>query len=57
MATLITPIDPITLESQIYSPQDITALSPETISPVFDPSTDYVEYTICQLSPKNIGVL
>ena len=46
MATLITPIDPITLESQIYSPQDITALSPETISPVFDPSTDYVEYTI-----------
>jgi hypothetical protein len=46
MATTVTPIDPITLESQIYSPQDIGALSPDLISPVFDPSTDYIEYTI-----------
>jgi hypothetical protein len=46
MATLITPIDPITLESQTYSSQDVTALSPELVSPVFDPSMDYVEYTI-----------
>jgi len=46
MATIVTPIDPITLESQIYSPQDIGALSPDLISPVFDPSTDYIEYTI-----------
>jgi hypothetical protein len=46
MATIITPIDPITLESQIYSSQDIGALSPETVSPVFDPNIDYVEYTV-----------
>lgn len=46
MATIITPIDPITLESQAYSSQDIGALSPETISPIFDPSIDYIEYTV-----------
>ncbi len=51
MATTINPIDPITLESQTYSPQDISVLSPETVSPVFDPSKgDYVEFTI--LSPN-----
>ena len=47
MATIINPIDPITLEIQTYSPQDISILSPEVISPIFDPSRgDYVEFTI-----------
>ena len=51
MATLVTNIDPITLETQTYSPQDVSVLSPEVISPVFDPSKgDYVEYTI--ISPN-----
>lgn len=51
MATLITSIDPITLETQVYSPQDISVLSPETINSIFDPSRgDYVEFTI--LSPN-----
>ena len=47
MATLVTNIDPTTLEIQTYSPQDISVLSPEVINPIFDPSKgDYVEYTI-----------
>lgn len=47
MATLINEIDPITFELQTYSPQDVSAMSPEVVSPVFDPSKgDYVEYTI-----------
>jgi hypothetical protein len=52
MATLINEINPITFEIQTYSPQDISAMSPETVNPVFDPSKgDYVEYTI--ISPDN----
>jgi hypothetical protein len=52
MATLINEIDPITFELQTYSPQDVSAMSPEVVSPVFDPSKgDYVEYTI--ISPDN----
>ena len=44
MATLINEIDPITFELQTYSPQDVSAMSPEVVSPVFDPSKgDYVE--------------
>ena len=51
MATLITSIDPITLETQTYSSQDVSVLSPETINSIFDPSKgDYVEFTI--LSPN-----
>jgi hypothetical protein len=47
MATTINNIDPITFETQTYSPQDTLAMSPEIVSPVFDPSKgDYVEYTI-----------
>jgi hypothetical protein len=47
MATLINEIDPITFELQTYSSQDVSAMSPEVVSPVFDPSKgDYVEYTI-----------
>jgi len=52
MATLINEIDPITFETQNYSPQDISAMSPEIVNSVFDPSKgDYVEYTI--ISPDN----
>jgi len=51
MATIINNIDPITLELQTYSSQDISVLSPEIISSIFDPSKgDYVEFTI--LSPN-----
>ena len=51
MATIINNIDPITLELQTYSSQDISVLSPEVISPIFDPSKgDYVEFTI--ISPN-----
>jgi len=52
MAALINEINPITLKTQTYSPQDVTAMSSEVVNPVFDPSKgDYVEYTI--LSPDN----
>lgn len=51
MATFITSIDPITLETQTYSSQDVSVLSPKTINSIFDPSKgDYVEFTI--LSPN-----
>jgi hypothetical protein len=47
MATIINSIDPTTLEIQTYSSQDISVLSPEIVSSVFDPSKgDYVEFTI-----------
>lgn len=47
MATIINPIDPITLEISTYSPQDVSILSPEIINSVFDPSRgDYVEFTL-----------
>jgi hypothetical protein len=52
MAATINNIDPITFQPQTYSPQDISAMSPEIVSPAFDPSKgDYVEYTIT--SPDN----
>jgi hypothetical protein len=52
MATLINEIDPITFETQNYTPQDVSAMSPEIVNPVFDPSRgDYIEYTI--ISPDN----
>jgi hypothetical protein len=47
MATLINEIDPVTFETQTYSPQDVSAMSPEIVNSIFDPSKgDYVEYTI-----------
>ena len=52
MAAIVNEINPITFEIQTYSSQDVTAMSPEVINPVFDPSKgSYVEYTI--LSPDN----
>jgi len=52
MAAIITEINPFTFEIQTYSSQDVTAMSPETVNSIFDPSKgSYVEYTI--LSPDN----
>jgi len=52
MAAIVNEINPVTFEIQTYSSQDVTAMSPEVISPVFDPSKgSYIEYTI--LSPDN----
>ena len=52
MAVNIVNINPDTLEIQTYSPQDISVLSPDVISSLFDPSRgDYVEYTIT--TPNN----
>jgi len=51
MATIINSINPVTLEIQTYSQQDISILSPEVVNSVFDFSRgDYVEFTI--LSPN-----
>ena len=46
MATIITNIDPNTLEAQNYSNQDINLIPIEQISSQFDPFNNYVEYTI-----------
>jgi hypothetical protein len=46
MATIITNIDPNTLEAQNYSNQDINLIPIEEISSQFDPFNNYVEYTI-----------
>ena len=46
MATIITNIDPNTLETQNYSLQDINLIPVEEISSQFDPFNNYVEYTI-----------
>jgi len=46
MATIITNIDPNTLETQNYSNQDINLIPLEEISSQFDPFSNYVEYTI-----------
>ena len=52
MAAIVNEINPITFELQTYSSQDVTAMSPEVVSSIFDPSRgSYVEYTI--LSPDN----
>ena len=49
MATTITNIDPTTLEVQNYSLQDTNLIPIEETPSQFDPSKNYVEYTI--LSP------
>jgi len=49
MAAIITNIDPTTLEVQNYSLQDINLIPVEETPSQFDPSQNYVEYTI--LSP------
>jgi hypothetical protein len=46
MATIITNIDPNTLEAQNYSNQDINLIPIEEVSSQFDPFNNYVEYTI-----------
>jgi hypothetical protein len=46
MAVTITNIDPTTLEVQNYSNQDINLIPLEEISSQFNPSNNYVEYTI-----------
>ena len=46
MATIITNIDPTTLEVQNYSSQDINLISIEETPSQFDPFSNYVEYTI-----------
>ena len=46
MATIITSIDPITLETQIYSPQDISLIPIESTPSNFTPSVNYIEYSI-----------
>jgi len=47
MATIINSIPPESLEIQTYSSQDISILTPESISSTFDLSRgDYIEYTI-----------
>jgi len=52
MAVNITNINPDTLEIQTYSSQDVSVLSPDVISSLFDPSRgDYIEYTIT--TPNN----
>ena len=52
MAVNITNINPDTLEIQAYSPQDISVLSPDVVSSLFDTSRgDYIEYTIT--TPNN----
>ena len=50
MVTIITDINPITLEAQTYSLQDINLIPTEISSSKFDPSKNYIEYTI--LSPN-----
>jgi len=65
MAVNISNINPDTLEIQTYSSQDISVLSPDIISSLFDPSRgDYIEYTITtpnnsfQITDQNfIGVI
>ena len=46
MATIITNIDPTTLEVQNYSLQDINLIPIEETPSQFDPFSNYVEYTI-----------
>jgi len=46
MATIITNIDPNTLETQNYSNQDINLIPLEQVPSQFDPFSNYVEYTI-----------
>jgi hypothetical protein len=46
MATIITNIDPTTLEVQNYSPQDINLIPIEETPSQFNPFENYVEYTI-----------
>jgi hypothetical protein len=49
MATIITNIDPNTLEVQNYSNQDVNLIPIEEISSQFDPFNNYVEYTIISI--------
>ena len=49
MATIITDINPTTLEAQTYSLQDVNLIPTEVSSSKFDPFKNYIEYTI--LSP------
>ncbi len=46
MATIVTNIDPITLETQIYSPQDVSLIPIDNLSSNFTPSVNYIEYSI-----------
>jgi hypothetical protein len=50
MAAILTDIDPITLEVQHYSYQDTNLIPTEVSFSKFDPSKNYIEYTI--LSPN-----
>lgn len=43
-------IDPITLESQTYSPQDSSLISSFEITNTFTSSVDYIEYTVYDLN-------
>lgn len=50
MEVLITNIDPITLEIQNYSSQDVNLISKEILSSQFDPQKNYIEYTISSIN-------
>ena len=52
MAALVINIDPNTLETQNYSNQDINLIPVDTTSSQFDPTKNYIEYTI--LSPNGV---
>jgi hypothetical protein len=49
MAATVTPLNPDNLETQVYSPQDLSLLSIENSTSTFNPSLNYVEYTIQSL--------
>jgi len=49
MAATVTPLNPDNLEAQVYSPQDLSLLSIENSTSTFNPSLNYVEYTIQSL--------
>ena len=46
MAVTISNIDPIFLENQTYSPQDLGLIPVEVTNSIFDPVKNYIEYTI-----------
>ncbi len=46
MAATVTPLDPTSLEIQFYSDQDLSLLSTEPSPSTFNPTINYVEYTV-----------
>jgi len=46
MASIITSIDPLNLEAQVYSSQDTNLISSQIVPSQFDPTKNYIEYNI-----------